>query len=224
MHTVNLIASAITNDPERVVYTGETTQGMCAVTGKQDICVQRKELLGKSFTNGDLLAAPESSLVSLDAYYALTYKWERASSWYCNGKEFIRLDRKGVRSKVLTGQYSKYWSGYATTSYKKHGSLVTKVNTAGRAIWRFEMRDADCTDHKRLMAIWDRLNTELRAGIGRSILESLDCPPFLIKKFGVQRWLEFYRWAYPLYQGALYKFLCYLLPGQEELKLGTHGI
>lgn len=219
MHTVNLIASAIAQDPEKAVYTGETIQGICAVTGVYDSCIPRKELLGKSFTNGDLLAAPESNLISLDALHTLTYKWERASSWYCDGERFIRLDRKGVRSMVLTAQYSKHWSGYATTSYKKHGSLFTKVNTSGRIIWRFEMRNADCTDHKRLFDIWTRLNTELRGGIGRSILESLDCPPFLIKKFGIQRWMEFEQWARPLYQGALYQFLCYLLPSQEELKL-----
>lgn len=218
MHTVNLIASAICKEPEKTVYIGDTRLGVCAVTGKQDICVQRKELLGKSFTNGDLLAAPESGLVSLDAYHALTYKWERASSWYCDGEKFVRLDRRSVREMVLAAQYGKQWSGYATTSYKKHGSLFAKVNTAGRAIWRLEMRDADCTDHNRLMAIWDRLNDELRGGIGRSVLESLDCPPFLVKKFGIKRWMDFEQWARPLYQGALYKFLCYLLPSQEELK------
>lgn len=218
MHTVNLIASAISKEPERAIYTGDTRQGICAVTGKYDICIPRKELLGKSFTNGDLLAAPESDLVSLDAYHALTYKWERSSSWYCDGEKFVRLDRKAVRAMVLAAQYGKQWSGYATTSYKKHGSLFSKVNTAGRVIWRFEMRDADCTDHGQLMAIWDRLNAELRGGIGRSVLESLDCPPFLVKKFGIKRWMDFEQWARPLYQGSLYRFLCYLLPSQEELK------
>ena len=214
MHTVNLIASAIIKEPEKAVYTGDTRQGICAVTGKHDVCVPRKELLGKSFTNGDLLAAPESGLVSLDAYHALTYKWERASSWYCDGERFVRLDRKAVREMVLTARYGKQWSGYATTSYKKHGSLFTKVNTSGRVIWRFEMRDADCTEHGQLMIIWDRLNAELRGGIGRSILESLDCPPFLVKKFGMKRWMDFERWARPLCQGALYRFLCYLLPSR----------
>ena len=223
MHTVNLIASAIFHDPEKNIYLERLTKGVCAVTGKYGVCVPRKELLGKSFTNGDLLAAPESNLVSLEAYTALTYKWERASSWYVDEEKFMRLDRKGVRAMVITAQYGRQWSGYATTSYKKHGSLFAKVNTS-HIIWRFEMRDVDCTDHFRLLQVWNRLNTELREGMGRSVMESLDCPPFLIKKFGVERWIAFERWARPLYQGALYKFLCYLLPSQEELKIENTGI
>lgn len=229
MQTVNLIAAALKRelgeDYLAREFESDLVIGICAVTGKYDVCVPRKDLLGKSFTNGDLLAAPQSKLISLDAYTALTYKWERASSWYCDGYNFIRLNRKGVRNmilnpvRVLTPDRANAWSGYVTTSYKKHGSLFTKVNRhGGKVIWRFETRDVDCTDHVKLMKIWDRLNLELRSGIGRTIMESLDCPPFLIKKIGIQRWVAFEQWARPLYQGALYQFLCYLLPSQEELR------
>ena len=232
MHTVQLIASAIGNEEIPAEIRDSAIPQTCAVTGEHSLCIPRKELLGKSFTNGDLLAAPQSGYISLAAYAALTYKWERCSSWYCDGEQFVRLDRKSVRAMVLAGQYGKQWSGYATTSYKKHGSLFTKVNHSplegtgggnfGKAIWRFEMRDADCTNHARLMAIWDRLDTEIRAGMGRTIMETLDCPPFLIKKFGIKRWLDFQQWARPFYHGALYKFLCYLLPSQEELKFESN--
>lgn len=214
MHPVDLIAACL---PAPALDATPVT-GICCVTGTEGQCLPRKALLGKSFTNGDCLAAPGSPLVGLAAYTALTYKWERMSSWYCDGKEFVRLDRQGVRAMVLGRNYGPVWSGYATTSYKKHGALVSKINSAAQVVWRFEMLDVDCTDHERLLTIWARLNEELRAGIGRSLIESLDCPPFLLRKIGVSRWVEFERWARPLYQGGLYRFLCYLLPSKEELK------
>ncbi|MBI5056975.1 MAG: hypothetical protein HZB61_10215 [Nitrospirae bacterium] len=218
MHTVELIAAALEVPFKRPELPCDTIKGICCVTGEKGDCLPRKELLGKSFTNGDLLAAPESPHIGIDAYLALTYKWERMSSWYCDGEKFERLDRQGVRTMVLNAEYGAQWAGYATTSYKKHGSLFAKVNSGDRIVWRFEMRDVDCSDHARLMAIWDRLNVELRGGIGRGVLESLLCPPFLLRQIGAGRWIDFERFARPLFQGALYRFLCYLLPSQEELK------
>jgi len=70
----------------------------------------------------------------------------------------------------------------------------------------------------RVREWWDVLNVALRAGIGRTVLESLDCPPFVMAKVGLPVWLEFEAWARPKYLSALYAFLCYLLPSQEELK------
>jgi hypothetical protein len=218
MHPVNLISKAIATHPERPELPCEPQEGVCAVTGLTGACIPRKELLGKSFTNGDLLARPDSALVSADAFYTLRFKWERMSSWLCDGIKFERLDRQGVRSKVFNADMPEKWSAYATTSYKKHGSLNAKVNTGKSRIWLFETRIVNMSDRAQVNEWWGVLNMALRAGIGRSILESLECPPFVIGKIGLKTWLEFEAWARPRYLSALYAFLCYLLPSQEELK------
>jgi hypothetical protein len=217
-HPVNLIAQSIQGDPECPALPCEPTQGICAITGAAGECIPRKKLLGKSFTNGDMLARPDSEMVSADAYYALKFKWERMSSWICDGTTFTRLNRQGVRQYALSENTPPIWAAYATTSYKKHGSLNAKVNTGKSRVWLFETRQADLTDMAQVKEWWDVLNTALRAGIGRSVLESLECPPFVIGKVGLKTWLDFEAWARPRYLSALYAFLCYLLPSQEELK------
>jgi hypothetical protein len=218
MHPVKLIANSITQHPDRPELPCEPTPGVCAITGSEGLCVPRKKLLGKSFTNGDLLARPDSDMVSIDAYYALKFKWERMNSWFCDGATFERLTRQDVRRKVFQPEMPPQWAAYATTSYKKHGALNAHINTGAQRIWLFETRLVDCSDRERVDAWWQRLNQSLRAGIGRSVLESLDCPPYVIGKVGLSAWLEFEAWARDKYLSALYAFLCYLLPSQEELK------
>jgi len=216
MHTINLIAGAL--DPREAPPPQPTHEGICCITGAYTTCLQRKELIGKSWNSHDRLAAPNSDLVGTNAYQVLKYRPERASSWFCDGKTFDRLNRVQVRERVLAREMPERWAGYATTSYKKHGSLIAPVNTGDRRVWLFEMLLVDLTNMGRTREIWDGLNFALRAGIGRSVLESLDCPAFLIPKIGLRFWLDFQRWARPIYQGAQYKFLCYLLPSQAELK------
>lgn len=218
MHTVNLIAKAIPVNEQQILPPLKPEMHTCCLTGQQEFCIPRKNLFGASFTNIDLLAAPTSQYVGIDAFVALKYRAERMSSWYCDGKIFMKLRRQEVREKVIRGVYSNVWAGYVTTSYKKHGALFAKLNSGNKVIWRFEMLDVDCSNHEKLMFIWNRLNLELRSGIVRPVLESLISSPFLIYKIGLKRWLDFYEWALPLYQGSLYKFMCYLLPSQEELK------
>jgi hypothetical protein len=216
MHSVDLIASALGAAAEPLPC--EPVEGVCCVTGSQGPCMGRKHLIGKSFTNLDLLAAPNSDLVGVPAYRALSYKWERMSSWFCDGVEFRKLTRQDVRALVLSGEYEGPWSGYATTSYKKHGVLRTPVNSSGKRVWLFEMVLADCSDHDRLLLIWERLNRELRSGFSRSVMESLEPNQFTLKEVGYSRWRDFERWARPMCRGPLYQFLCYLLPSMEELK------
>lgn len=218
MHAANLISAAITNHEDRPLLPCEPVEGVCAITGEQGACVPRKKLLGKSFTNGDVLDRPESDMVSIDAYYALKFKWERMNSWFTDGITFERLTRQDVRAKVFQESMPAQWSAYATTSYKKHGALNAKVNTEKSRIWLFEMRLVDCTDMTKVTEWWDVLNVALRAGIGRTVLESLDCPPFAMSKVGLKTWMDFEVWARPKYLSSLYAFLCYLLPSQEELK------
>jgi len=159
-------------------------------------------------------------MVSADAYYALKFKWERMGSWFCDGITFERLTRQDVRTKVFQERMPERWTAYATTSYKKHGSLIAKVNTHDKRMWLFEMRLVDCTNMPQVNEWWNILNAALRAGIGRSVLESLDCPAYVIQKVGLSTWLEFEQWARSKNQSSLYAFLCYLLPSQEELKHG----
>lgn len=217
MYTVNLIAKGIPEN-ERAKLPTEPIQNICCVTGETTFCIPRKELLKSSFTNLDILIAPQSNFVGINAFYSLKYNPERQRSWYVDERELQILYRPDVREKVIAGTYGRSWSGYATTSNKKHGSLFTKVNSGCQVIWRFEMKNVDCSDHQQLMSIWTRLNLELRVGIVRPVLESLRCSSFLIGEIGIKRWLTFKEWAGPLYQGNLYQFLCYLLPSQQELK------
>lgn len=220
MHPVNLIASGLPlEDPDYPCADLQPSDGICAITGLAGQCVPRKSLLGKSFCDGDTLAAPNSSMVSMDAYIALKYKWERMSSWMCGAGGFKKLNRVEVRDVVLSGGGSTPWCGYATTSYKKHGALRAPINySAGQNKWLFESRIVDCSDSAKMIEWWSVLNDAIRIGIGRSIMDSMDCPSIVMRKVGLQKWMEFEEWAKPKKSSALYAFLVYLLPSQEELK------
>lgn len=216
MHAVELIARAL---PESEAPSPPAKgEGVCCVTGVSGPVVARKDLFGASFTDGALLAAPHSDNVGLAAYRALKHRWERMSSWFCDGQEFKRLDRIGVRDAVLDSLPKRPWCGYATTSYKKHGALRTPVNSGLKAVWLFETRLVDCSNRTKMFDWWQVLNAALREGIGRSIMETLDCPGLVMRKIGARYWMDFERWARPRYKDPLYAFLCYLLPSQEELK------
>lgn len=219
MHAVDLIATGIPeDDPDRRPLPCEPVDATCAVTGAYAPCVPRKHVIKSAFTNHDLLRCPDSGYVSVHAYTALTYKWERMSSWIAVPGRFARLDRVGVRNAVLSPPGSVPWAAYATTSYKKHGALWAPVNGPGQCRWRFEGVTVDLSDRGAMHSTWTRLNGMLRAGFGREVLETLECPPYLLAKGDVRAWLEFRRWARPRYRGPLYQFLCYLLPSQEELR------
>lgn len=220
MHAVNLISSALSPEDAPIPEGGDP--GICCITGQPCATVPRKSLLGPSFTDGQLLQAPGSDRIGVDACRALSYKWERMSSWLCDARGFHRLDRQGVRQAVLQPHASGAWCGYATTSYKKHGSLRTPVNGPGRAVWLHEMRLVDCGDTARVQAIWQRLNEAIRNGIPRPVIESLDASPYCIRDAGINRWMAFEVWARPLLTTSLYQFLAYLLPSQEELKTEGH--
>ena len=216
MHPVTLIAKALS--AEEAPYPESCGTDICCVTGDYGPVVKRRALFGPSFTDGALLVSPESLYVGVDTYRAMKYKWERMSSWFCNGEDFTRLDRVGVRDAVFTRHKDHAWCGYATTSYKKHGAVRAPVNTGDNAVWLFEVRIVDCSDRGILFEWWEKLNAALRSGIGRQVLESLDCPGFIMRKVGLECWMAFEQWARPRYKSALYAFLCYLLPSQKELK------
>lgn len=214
MTAVDLIALAVGGDlPEM------TTPGVCCVTGEQCDTIDREYVIKPSFTNIDLLRAPESRRAGAAAYRALTLDAERKSSWWCDGITFDKLNRADVRERVIGGVTSAQpWAGYATTSYKKHGAMRAPVNAGSAQRWLFELAIVDCTDRTVVDAVWRRLREEQDGGIGRSLMEALDGPAAVLAKIGVKRWRRFLEWASPLSQSPLYRFLCYLLPSAEELK------
>lgn len=189
------------------------------MTGRTGQTTARANAIKTTFTRLDLLRAPDSQRASLAVYVSLSYKWGRMSSWIADGTTFKRLDRIGVRNAVFGDLPETQWIGYATTSYKKHGVLLTPVNSGDRRVWAFENEVVSLSGD--WLEWWRILNQMLRAGFGRSVLETLECPAFLMRKNGLQAWMDFEAWAEPKYKTALYRFLCFLLPSQEELKNET---
>jgi hypothetical protein len=212
---IDLIAAALpTETPPET-----PAEGVCCVTGTTCLTITRKHVIKPSFTNHDLLRAPDSDRAGVAAWRALTYKWERMSSWVCNGETFERLDRKGVREHVLArDEIALPCACYATTSYKKHGALLAPANPPGRRVWLFDMRLVDCSDMDAVADTWARLRAAQDSGIPRPLIEHLDIAPGYMAKIGWRVWREFEAWARPRMRSPLYEFLTYLLPSQEELK------
>lgn len=217
VHTVDLIANAIKDEVE---IPDNTEIGICCVTGTECQTIKKKDVVSALFSNNDILLAPDSNRIGIAATIAMRYGWERKSSWFVNENQFIRFEKKLFRDMLLNGvQNSRTWSIYITTSYKKHGALVTKVNNYKYGIWRFEMLDVDARDGLKNRFWYEKIADALiNKKIGRSIIESLDCPAWLINKIGLKEWTDFYRWAKDKCMSPLYKLCCYLLPSQEDLK------
>lgn len=220
MTTIELIYNAIKNEANNdinklVVYPKQ----ICAFTGQVADCVRLLDCVSSNFVRHNQLLAPNSIYASIQAYQVLHYKNQRSSSWFCDGKSFQTLDRKLVRQMVLKPDMPNTWAGYATTSYKKHGALACKVNTGNQRVWQFEEVPVDCSNMEKTMEYWNTLNHFLRLNISRTIMESLECPPYILEKIGIKTYYEFRKWAENKYLSPLYSFLVYLLPSQEELKL-----
>jgi len=215
MTAIDLIADALPPEtpPE------EPRLGICCVTGVEAPCINRKHVIKPSFTNLDLLRAPESPMASVAAWRVFGYAPARQSSWWCDGHDFRRLDRVAVRNKVLSGDPAPYpWAGYATTSYKKHGALRAPVNTGRQSVWLFETVLVDCSCRGTVFQWWNTLREAQDSGIPRPVIERLDAAPAFIGKIGFRGWRNFEEWARPKVRSSLYQFLTYLLPSQEELK------
>lgn len=230
MEAVDLIYNALPKiDPPE-----EPKEGTCCVTGATCQTIARKHGIAPSFTNLDILRAPDSSRIGLPAWRAITYTVPgkegkmrdpaplRQSHWVCDGKTLTLLDRVGVRNLVLSDEpVAPVWAGYATTSYKKHGVLLCPVNTGMRRTWLWETRRVDCSDMDAVKDHWRRLRAAQNAGIPRPLIESLEISPGFMAKIGWRVWHEFYTWAFPRRNAPLYQFLTFLLPSQEELKCAT---
>lgn len=208
------------------------TDGVCCVLGTREPCIDRKHAIKPSFTNLDLLRSPDSDSVSVRAWRVLTHSVDAAegkkratfplmqSAWIV-GESLQLLDRQGVRRCVIEGMRPLgQWAGYVTTSYKKHGCLRAPVNRNGCARWLFELDVVDCTDQAKVLEWWNILRHARVSGIPRPVIETLDCSLHLMSKH-LALWLEFERWARSKVSSPLYRFLCYLLPSEEEIKCDT---
>jgi hypothetical protein len=228
MLAIDLIADAVKGTDMAPALPCDPVNAICAVTGTPGPCLPRSEVIGDSFTNQDLLRAPESDYIGVNVYIAWNFGYksrddakrlkcpERMSSWICDGKTFRELSRAEIREIVLQGSPYDVWAGYVTTSYKKHGSLWAKVNHGPYGVWRYEMTDADCRDLKTVHEYWTRMNEALYSGVGRTVIETLEVDHYTIKAAGIKRWLDYEKWAHPLFQSGLYQFIAYLLPSKEE--------
>jgi len=227
MHCVDLWAAAIGGGGPPLPEAPEP--GICAVIGDERQTIAARHLLGNTFTQWDLLARPDSDRVGTAAWAAWMYghrapgkkrdyRPERMSSWIVTPDRVTPLDRVAVRERVLAGGEGSAWSGYATTSYKKHGSMLAPVNAPGPGRWLWETIVVDCSNAQRVHALWSDLRAWQDAGIPRPVLETGDPEPHLIAKIGITRAQEFTRWARPLVSAVLYQFICYLLPSVAEMK------
>lgn len=203
--------------------------GRCCVLGTEELCIGRNHAIKPSFTNLDLLRAPDSEQVSVRAWRVLTHSAPAAegkkrdtfplmqSSWIVSNGQFRQLDRLAVRPLVIEGIRAQSWAAYVTTSYKKHGCLRAPVNRNGSQRWLFELDVVDCSDRAKVAEWWQRLRSARESGIPRPVIESLDCSLHLMgKHFAL--WREFESWARTRWQSPLYRFLTYLLPSEEEIR------
>lgn len=235
MHAVDLIASAL-SDEQKYPVPVTPAQGICCVTGAETLTIPRRKLFGSSFMDANLLAAPDSDRVGLNAWYAMQFgetglnedgtrkkrrkKPEMQACWWTDGRVFRVVGKAEIRQMVLQGAPSTPWAGWVTTSYKKHGALRSPVNTEPFGIWGFDDVRVDCRDIETVRAWWRVLRQAQNDGIGRQAIEAAEMPPALIAKIGVETWFRFERWARVRYQWPLYRFLVYLLPSQAEIKGG----
>jgi len=130
------------------------------------------------------------------------------------------LTKTDFKHLILHGVPYNPWAIYITTSYKKHGALVSKINNTPFGIWRFETQDVDCRDNKKVKEWYAKLLYIHELGIPKNVLENLNAGIKLINTIGVLEWYKFTMWANDKYRSSLYKLLCYLLPSLEELKDG----
>jgi hypothetical protein len=137
--------------------------------------------------------------------------------------EWVEINKAFVRGKVLNGSGSRPWAGWVTTSYKKHGSLRSPVNKYPFGVWGFDEYIVDCSDKEKVNEWWNRLRKAQDSGLGRTTLENVQMPVAMLAKADMGAWLEFRQWACDKKDSALYKFLCYLLLSQEELKRIVSG-
>lgn len=227
-HACHLVAAAVP-ERDRPPFPCDPVDGLCAVTGTCGPCLPRREVISEANCDSFLFAAPTSDRVHVDVWVAWNFGGtkpgakrqtcpERQACWWCNGREFRRIDKTFMRPIVLEGSPSAPWAMWVTTSYKKHGTIRSPVNTATHGRVGFDEVVVDCSDRATVSDTWKRLRAAQDVGIPRPLIEALDIAPGYMAKIGWRVWRDFEGWARPRVASPLYQFLTYLLPSQEELK------
>lgn len=234
MHAVNLLAMACP-DEWREPLPQEPIDGICCLTGQQGLTIKRSEVFGPSFTEFEIFKVPESDRVGVDVWHAFRAgyfaaegkqrkkKPEVMACWWTDGATWIETNKVKIRDLVFNGSGSRPWAGWVTTSYKKHGSTRAPVNRSEFGVWGFDESLVDCSDIDLVNEWHARLRQAQDAGINRTVIETLNIPVFVYNKIDQQEWLSFRAWAINKVEKSLYKFLCYLLPSHDELKVVNAG-
>lgn len=229
MHTTDLLSTACPDDwkeplPEKAV------DGTCCLTGQQGPTIGRKKIFGSSFTESGIFKIPESDRVGVNVWYSFKAgyfaeagkkrkkKPEAMACWWTDGVQWIETNKVKIREFVFNGSGDLPWAAWVTTSYKKHGSTRAPVNRKEYGVWAFDETLVDCSDINKVIRWHEMLRMAQDAGINRTVIETLEIPVFVYKKIDGKLWIEFKLWAKDKRESALYRFLCYLLPSQAELK------
>lgn len=227
-HTCHLVAAAVPRD-RRPLPPRLPVNGLCAVTGTVGPCLPRDAVISSANNDSFLFVAPTSNLVHVDVFTAWNFGElkpgrtrqscpERQACWWCDGKQFVEMNKAAMRPIILDGSHATPWAMWVTTSYKKHGTIRSPLNHAPRGRIGFDEVVVDCSDADAVADTWSRLRAAQDAGIPRPLIEHLDIAPGYMAKIGWRTWRDFEQWAHPRRNSPLYRFLTYLLPSQEELK------
>lgn len=232
------IFDLIANSAKIPMPEGETADGICCFTGLRCPTLPRKDVLDKTFNKHEFLLAPDSDRVGVNVVRALSLKEERMSCWIATTRKFYAvgestpknpkdLTRAQAREMVINGvDFDGPWSGYWTTSYKKHGAYVSPVNHSGRfGFWGFESMTVDCRDNRKVRDIFDFLMGLKVAGMMEVEMRTLDFSRKTCETFTIAQLLEVRRKLVPLAKDPLFEFLMYLLLSAKEIKdLGKEAL
>ena len=221
------LAGGLEGEPEEI--TSPVEDGVCCLTGEECLTIPRKDLLTSSFTRLDLLERPDSDRIGIDVWDAWTWGWreagkkrdyrpERMSAWCATESGLTLLSRQDIRRLAIDGPMEEMSCIFATTTYKKHGTLIAPVNPPGQLQVGWDDEVVGLSHGETVCDWWIRLRGMQDAGWVRPVLESLEPSLHQFRKLGAEQWTAFEYWARGRYQSPLYRFLCYLLPSQEELK------
>ena len=236
MHATDLIAACLTDDQKEPLPEAAQT-GVCCVSGATTETIARKHLFGSNFCDMNILACPDSNRVGVNVWYALQFgaygvdaesgeakkrkkKPEMQACWWTDGVTFREIGKAQIRELVLRGTTSKYWAGWVTTSYKKHGALRSPVNNTPFGIWGFDDLLVRANNQAVVLDMWRKLRDAQNNGISRTGIETLEIPIPVMLNVGMAFCNDFLTWARSRYQSPLYQFLTYLLPSQDEIKNG----
>jgi hypothetical protein len=159
--------------------------------------------------------APDSDLVGINVWYAFKHRPERAGNWFCDGVEFLPLDRQAIRDILHSPRTGKHaplpWAMYVTSSFKKHGSVVAPCNKGSmRVAFETQVVDLWATPYKAFDT--DLLYWQAH-GIARADLQS----GYLNKttQADPDAVANFLALTPGRRHSAAYRLMAYLLPGKD---------